>query len=279
MKHFLPCCLALLLCACSGSLEKLQEQKPTGGDFSSALAAEYMGFAESEKDLGHSYQSNYYAQKGLRALDGNTVLPEDIKNELKATEKAELGEARKQLMALLNDEMKHVSPQRLARTQLLFDCWQHQLVTRSGGQIAPCADEFATTLQEMQDLADSFVTGDETTQSVSFGRKSLELTPAAGKTLDKAVARAKGFKRYMFRIDGHIDMQVKGTQSYELTAQRMEAVRKALVMRGVADEKIEVLRDKVRTHLTPVVLSSDEPQKPRSIDITLRTYSAGEKIE
>jgi outer membrane protein OmpA-like peptidoglycan-associated protein len=279
VKRLIPYGFLCLLSACGGNLEKLQEAKPTGGDFSSALAAEYLGFSESEKEMGHAYHSNYFAQKGLQALDGNDVFPEKIEPELPAADRNELTDGRGQLLALLNDEMKHVSPARLARAQLLFDCWQHQLVTRTGEKVAPCAAEFVTTLQEVQALADSFLTGDETVRTISFARHDAKISQQAQRTLDKAVAQAKAFTRYKFRVDGNIDAFAKGTASYNLTNQRMSAVRDALIARGVKGDDVEVLRDTEGTHLDPVVLSSDAPRKPRSVDIILRTYSAGETAQ
>jgi outer membrane protein OmpA-like peptidoglycan-associated protein len=280
VKYLIVFGLFGFLSACTGNLDKLKEAQPTGGDFSSALAAEYKAFAESEMDLGHRFNSDYYAQKGLHALDGEHVLPEEVLPELPAAERNALSEARGQLMALLNDEMKRVTPERLARTQLLFDCWQHQLATRTGSQLVPCADEFFSTLQEVQVIADSFITGDETAQTVSFDRHSASLGKDALYTIERIVRRAKEFDRYKFRIDAQASQFAKDSISYDLAIKRMESIRKALVVRGVADEDIEILRGTSRnSDLAPVLLSSDEPRKPRSVDIILRTYSAGEKVE
>lgn len=280
VKYLVVFGLLSFLSACTGNLEKLQEAHPTGGDFSSALAAEYKSFAESEMDLGHRFNSDYYAQKGLKALDGEQVLPEEVLPALPAADRNALSDAREQLMALLNDEMKHVAPERLARTQLLFDCWQHQLATRTGAQLVPCADEFFSTLQEVQVIADSFMTGDETTQTIGFDRYATSLNKEALYTIQKIVRRAGEFERYKFRIDAQASRFAKDSVSYDLAIKRMESIRRALVMRGVADEDIELLRGTSRdSDLAPVLLSSDEPRKPRSVDIILRTYSAGEKVE
>ena len=41
-------------------------------------------------------------------------------------------------MALLTDDMKREVPQQLARAQLLFECWQHEIRKRINQGLAPC---------------------------------------------------------------------------------------------------------------------------------------------
>ena len=278
IARLFPALLLLpLLSACSNSLQTLHEAKPNGDDYLSALAAEYMAYAESEKEQGRIFKGEYFAKKGVSALDGNNVEPEEVQNDLTPPEARTLAKARQSLVALQTDDMKHFTPRKLARAQLLFDCWQNQLVRRANQETVPCADEFSSTLLELQKMADSSVTGAETTHIVSFASKSTRLSSASAQVLDEVVARAKEYDQYTLQLDGHLEEMLPGSADHRLTVARMEAVRKALVVRGIDDENIELLKARALSPSTPVMLSSDRPSKPHSIDINLRTYSAGEK--
>ncbi|NBX03402.1 MAG: hypothetical protein EBR02_04970 [Alphaproteobacteria bacterium] len=266
-----------ILVACSDNVKKLKEANPNAEDYSSALAAEYLSYGESERELGHSSVGDYFAGKGLDALAGKAVLPDDIKKDLNPADTQSLTSARRSLLALQTEDMKDVTPRKLARTQMLFDCWQRQLISHSNQELAPCADEFSSSLIELQDQADSFSTGKETHHMVSFAMKSAEVTSRGGKILDEIAERTKSYRRYGVQLDGHVEEFADGTVARGLALERMEAIRRALIVRGVADENIEVLRQKGRSHLAAVKLSSDKPRPQRSVTLTLRTYSAGEK--
>ena len=276
--RFLPALLLLpLVAGCSNSLEKLHEAKPNGDDYLSALASEYMAYAESEKEQGRVFKGDYFAKKGVTALDGNPVAPEDVQKDLTPSDTRELTKARESLVALQTDDMKHVTPRKLARAQLLFDCWQNQVTRRANEQIVPCASEFASELLELQKIADSSITGADTTHIVTFAPNSNRLSPQAKKILDQVVESTKGFERYTLQIDGHLEEMLAASSDHRLTVARMEAIRAALATRGGSDDNIELLKARATTPTAPVMLSSDRPSKPHSIDINLRTYSAGEK--
>lgn len=154
MKKVLLILMAFSLTGCGANLVLLAAHDPQATDFNSSLAAEYLAYAESMSEQDHPVLSEYYADKGLKALSGEPVPPEQAKDDDKA-----VIEGRKQLLAVLTDDVKSVAPQKLARAQLLFDCWQQQ--HRTGGNVkkAPCAEEFSASLAEVQEVADSFIHG------------------------------------------------------------------------------------------------------------------------
>ena len=283
MRHTRPLLLLplLLLAACSdgNDLEKLQTAKPSGDDYSSALAAEYMAYAESEKEQGHRFKGEYFAEKGTKALDGNPVDPEDVDSSLPAPDQRKLKTARASLVALQTGEMKHVTPRRLARAQLLFDCWQNQLATRQNTEKVPCDEEFSSVLLELQKVADGYVAGEQTTHMVAFGKDSAVLGSDAQRVISQVVEKAQGFEHYTLQLDGHLEALREHSADAALAVHRMEALRAALVSRGVPDENIEILRAEPRSASMPVTLSVDKPRSPRSVDINLRTYSVSEQEE
>ena len=87
-----------------------------------------------------------------------------------------LAKSRAQLIALMTPEMKQEEPQQLARAQLLFDCWQHEISRRINQELAPCGDEFLTLLNELQNTADSFTYNEEAEHTLRFAKGSAHLS-------------------------------------------------------------------------------------------------------
>ena len=67
--------------------------------------------------------------------------------------------------------MKREAPQELARVQLLFDCWQHEIKGASNQELAPCEDEFQSTLAELQNIAGFASYNEETEHTLTFAKK------------------------------------------------------------------------------------------------------------
>lgn len=144
--------LLLLLSGCTGSLSELRSLAPAPDDFSSALAAEYLAYSEAELEQGRGQAADHFAAKGVEAAKTRIVPPDAAKG-------AELEAARAALVVVLTDDVKHVAPQKAARAQLLFECWNAQEPKKQPSRPVSCADSFAVAMEELQAVADSLIHG------------------------------------------------------------------------------------------------------------------------
>lgn len=266
MRHAALIVSLLLLSGCATPLHKLKEINPNANDFNSSLASEYLAYADSESEQGRKLTAQRYADKGLKALKNETVLPQEADKSLTDEQQKELAAARIKLIALLNDDMKRVTPQKLAHAQLLFDCWQYQLSKDLNQEKAPCADEFASTLTELQEVSDSFTYTMKSTHAVTFARSSAKLNASDKATL-KAVADSMK-ESDLVEIEGHA---TSGAPGEKLSAQRLAAIKAVLIEAGVVEQHIRV---KAQHDGAAVYLGGEKPKANRArVTITVKTYS------
>jgi outer membrane protein OmpA-like peptidoglycan-associated protein len=259
--------LLALLAGCSGSVQRLHELNPPANDFPSALASEYMAYADSEAEMGRSGAAAHYADKGLQALKGEAVQPEMADGSLKPEQQAALAEARTQLVKFLEEDIKKVAPQKLARAQLLFDCWQHQLNKELNQEQAPCSDEYHSTMAELQEVYDALHFGKEARRTVTFAHKSAHLTTEALAVIREVAVKVKDLPHY--RVELKVYAGKKLWQRH-LTEARLNAVRHALVQAGVGERHIRVRKE---GGAKVVVLSRDGiPINTKIVTITVKTH-------
>jgi len=225
----------LLLTACAGNLQRLHDLNPAADNFNSALASEYASYADSESEQGRKAMAEHYAGKGLDALKGKNVEPEEPDMALSAEDQQQLAKARAALMNRLTDDIKRVAPQKLARAQLLFDCWQHQLSKDLNQDKAPCAEEFKATMTELQKVSDYFAYNQEDIYDISFTADSAVLSDEAGTILEGIAAKLKDKSHYTVALESHGDN--------DLVSKRLAAVRKALVSNGIASKYIRLTKE------------------------------------
>ena len=268
MRHLALICSLLLLVGCTSEVQRLHDLNPPANDFPSALASEYQAYADSEAEQGRSWTAGHYADKGLKALKGEAVEPELPDTSLSAQSQQELADARAQLMKLLTDDVKHAAPQQAARAQLLFDCWQHELAKKLDQEIAPCADEFHSTMQQLQEASDILVYGKIVRRTVAFAAKSTTLDAESLAIIKNIANELVNLPRYRVQLDAYIG--VKSSQR-KLTEVRLVAVRHALVKAGVNERRIHIRKAR---SAKIVVLSKDRlPMDTKKITITIKTQS------
>ena len=263
-RSLLFCCL-LLLAGCVSPLQKLKAINPSGNDFQSLLASEYLSYAESESEQGRKLGAEWYAEKGLKALQGKPEPPNPVDPSLPAQDRQELSAARSQLMALMTPEMKEDAPGELARAQLLYDCWQHEIRKRLNEQLAPCQEEFQSALGDLQGMADSVVYNQETEYTFKFAKGSTHLT-AEGRSLAREIAKeTAGSSAYTVEIAA---LDTIGRRERLLAAGRMSNVYNELVKIGVARKNIRVKKE---ASAKKVYLSCDvSPGNKGTVTVTLR---------
>lgn len=137
---------------CTGNLASLQEQAPEPYDFSSSLSREYLSFAESESELGHWKNAEYFAAKGRRAEKHERTDPETPADwGVPAPILPALTATRERLMGMLDGNAKRLAPYKASRAQVFFDCWVAQ-ATRSdpAETFQPCQLELGAITEELE---------------------------------------------------------------------------------------------------------------------------------
>jgi len=262
-------------------LANLRGAQPKGDDFTKALTAEYTELASFEADEMYDFtDASYYSQKGLRAADGETVLPQAIaERDLPADHVAELTQARADLVALLFAGARDKVPARAARAQAKFDCWMEQQEENFQPEhIAACRDEFHAALKDVQvAMAPAPAPAMAAVPPpapmtpvryvVYFPFNSADLSDEAMKIIDEAAAMAAKDKLDL-SVTGHADRA--GTEDYnmDLSLKRAGAVQAFLGTKDIGGDKISVGG---RGEAEPAVATADGVTEPanRRVEIIL----------
>lgn len=254
-------------CALGGSLEQLRQKQPDASDFASALAAEYLSYASSENEQGRRESADYFASKGLASLAGKNPLPDRPQTSLPKAGGDEIFVSREALMALLTQDMKRVSPQKLARAQLLLDCWTQQAKTQAA-EAASCADEFQSTMAELQTVADSFIFGDESAHTIIFLPRSSRLQSDDLAILADIAGEVGCASKYRIELTPQQE-PTRATQA--LTQKRLQAIKAALVKKGVS---LEHIRMKPTTGMAVHLSTDEEEGDADAIEVVARAHGA-----
>jgi hypothetical protein len=265
----------LVLLAGCANLQQLKELPAPEDDFSSALMAEYIAYAESEQEQGRWANASHFADKAQRVAKGEEVAPDEPSESVSSPEKEELIAANKSLKLLLNERVKSHNPQLLARVQLLFDCWNQQ--ARSGtsygdGLRASCAENFDPELLELENDVQQFIYSAVKAYSLEFTSGSSRLTSthqSSIRSVVKAVAKLADFVVV-------VSVGSARTASQKALAdKRVQATREALAAAGIPERRIRQHSgdDSKRVHL-----SGDRPRSTyNKVSITIKTpKTAGE---
>jgi hypothetical protein len=267
MRRILLILLLLPLAGCAfGSLEQLRLLDPEANDFESALAAEYLAFANAESEQGRALSSEYYAAKGMAAWRGDEVLPEEVDKSTAAPLKYELIATRELLMALLVDDVVSVVPQPAARAQLLFDCWAKQSGSRTKDSKL-CVDELQSELATLEDVAVSLNYVSEEKKPIAFAAGSSKLDKGSLTEIKKIAASISRDTPYILELDGN----TSSAKRTRLFGQRVAGIRKAFRSRGISDAHIrlhETVSEKT------VYLSNDSTMKDNNVvTVTVRSFN------
>ena len=237
----------VLLGGCIGQdIEAMRNAEPTGSAFTQALAEEYRQITIFEADEMYDWRdAGYFARKGLRAAGGEVVEPEELANwNLPSDKTDELTSARTRLVDLLNAGAREKVPAEAAHAQGRFDCWiEQQEENHQPDHIAACRDEFYAALAALEDAMKPAAAPAPAPAAVPeqyivfFAFDSAILTAEAETVIDDAVAAGSGAE---FSVTGHTDRAGSEDYNDRLSIRRAEAVRDALVARGVSEGDISL---------------------------------------
>jgi hypothetical protein len=261
LLRFIP---VILLAGCTSNLEKLKEIKPQASDFHSSLAAEYLAYSESEIEQGRNSSADYYAAKGVRASNGEEVEPDQV-NPYSADVK-KLASARYGLTNLLSEDVKNVEPQKAARTQLLFDCWNGQENDAQSVIKNSCASEFITSYKEVSMVADALEFGEASANTIEFVPGSAELDADEIDKINKIVKQLKGKKDYQIKLVPN--MEIRDIKSKYLADSRVKNIRGQFVKAHIPRKKIISAAPEVKKISADAVhLSNDDEKSQDGVDI------------
>ena len=294
MRHLLTSlAAAVFLAGCSGfvshtEIEALNEAKSVGSPFSQRLTAEYKNYVRAKQRALDYTDARHFARKGLLSAEGTVVMPEPLSNWHLSKESADtLRAARAELLEVLNAGARAQAPFEAAVAQAKFDCWIEQEEQRFVIQADPtCRAEFQTALNEVKArmvaaIPKSEKAGEPIPQVVDpnavpaemdegmflafFDFDQSTLNEIGLDVIDQVAAQAK--KRQDLEsivITGHADTAGPAAYNQRLSQRRADAVRAALIERGVDPQLIEASGRGENELMVPTPNNTREPANRRA---------------
>lgn len=257
----------LLLAGCTGNLQQLKDISPVANDFPSSLAAEYLAYSESEIEQKRDSSADYFAAKGVDAAKGGNVEPDRVSNDSPNFKK--LTQSRAALMEALTEGAKKLAPQKAARAQLLFDCWNEQESKKISMQKISCEKEFAIAYDELRDVADDITYGADSKNTVEFVPGNADLGGDEMLLIKAIAAHLSGYSDYAVQLDAHLDgKDIKSKQLF-LMNKRIAVLKSSLIKAGIPKKKIFIAKPSAKKPSQDAVhLSNDDDmQSGESVDI------------
>ena len=262
------CILALSACTnfkSHSEVEALNEVQAVGSPFTQHLAAEYRDFSNNEMNEMLDYpDALHFARKGLAAASGETVMPEPISDwNLLPRHMEELSTARGRLIVAFDLGAREVAPQQAAIAQARFDCWiEQQEENWQDGDILHCKNQYLEAITALEGMIEPYqpvpappapmpapmempvaaepMTPEEAMYLVFFDFDKSDIGAGGQNVLDAVAEEVRSRSLNSVTIVGHTDSS--GPQSYnnKLAMRRANAVRDALVTRGIDQALIRV---------------------------------------
>lgn len=261
-------------------IEALNEATPVGSVFTQRLTTEYRAYVQvKQKSLDYA-DARHFARKGLMAAQGDVVMPEPLSNwHLDDKSARDLREARNELVGLLDGGGRVKAPFEAAVAQGKFDCWIEQEEQNwTSPRPVSCRGEFASALQELkvvlgktmpkpikagqpvpvkeEIIEEVVITNkapvidpsaiaaglDEGMFLVFFDFDSAKINVTGSEVIDAIAAQIKKRKDLsVIRLVGHTDTSGPAAYNMRLSARRADAVRSALIERGVNEDLLQTL--------------------------------------
>lgn len=263
------CVLALGACTnfkTHSEVEALNEVQPVGSPFTQHLATEYRDFANTElNDMMDYPDALHFARKGLAAAKGEVVMPEPISDwNLTPEHMDELSSARGRLIVAFDLGAREIAPQQAAIAQARFDCWiEQQEEDWQTNDIADCKNQFMDAMTGLEQMIQPYMpapqaepmpvpepvalpepaepmTPDEAMYLVFFDFDKSEIGAGGQNVLDAVAEEVKSRHPQTVTIIGHTDSSGPKSYNNKLAMRRANAVRDALVQRGVDASTIKV---------------------------------------
>ena len=228
-------------------VDEVRDMAVPSDPFLAGLFNGYIGRADHELGEVHLEEADANALKAEAASQGRLFEPEHMfMREIPEEYVAEMSDARARLMSFMRRGAREIAPDPAARAQVAFDCWmEEQEENTQPDDIEACKSDFYAALAELE-AAMPIVEAEPPAPAappefiVFFGFDRSNVGDAGQRTLDRAVAAAEQFGLDGFSVTGYTDSSGSEEYNTNLSIRRAEAVRDALVARGVAGGAISL---------------------------------------
>lgn len=266
-------CAALLLSGCTTrDLQTLRQLQPAAalGEYQQALVAGYRQLAEDEAAAYDWIDSQFFAQKGLKAARGDAITPvAPAQWDVPLAMLPELESARAALVAAVAAEQGTAAER--AEAVVTYDCWvEQQEEGWQVDQIVACRDRFDLAIGALTapppapKLAEEYV--------VYFPYAVAHLTPQAQQLVNQMLSRLPDgpFEVVLY---GHADRSGSELFNQTLSERRAQKVQGALLAGGLQDAQVSYL---AFGESDPAVPTADGVQEPlnRRVEVFLELLPA-----
>lgn len=267
-------------------------------DFNGYLAMKYLEYSQYKAERNDWKNSNYFADKGLRASRDKIVNPENPEEWesrfiLQTTNLKDFKNARMDLMYILkNQKSKEGYPLETANLQFLYDCWlSEESVYKKFDQVSKCKVKFFVLLDYMQnelefedkreekDLkASEYLAGKQYIKegveyNVYFDFDSYKLNRNANQTIILLLNFLKTMNGdYQLVLEGHTDRVGKKLYNESLARKRVLTVKNKLKKNGVPEDVFAIISS---GEDNPKIITKDEQREKlnRRVSIKVKTIN------
>jgi OOP family OmpA-OmpF porin len=269
IKRGLTVCACVLSLSAGGfrdldEVEALNSAQAVGSPFTQKLTSEYKNFVNGEVDSMNDYADGlHFARKGLASARGDVVLPEPVSDwNLLPGHVQELSAGRARLINVFDLGARELQPDLSAVAQARFDCWvEQQEENFQPDDIAACKNEFMEALSQLEGAMPPAAPAaaepapaegafdvnpaepmkvENAMYLVFFDFDQSTLGPGAQSVLDSVAQEAASRSIKSLNVVGHADTSGPEEYNRQLAMRRANAVRDALVQRGIDPNSIRV---------------------------------------
>lgn len=256
-------------------------REANGIAFMNGLYDGYLGLSD---DMGGDLvDSEHFNHKALRAVRRSNVMPDQAQDrDLSDADIPVFEAAWKRIYDAWDGGGRYLAPADAAKAQVSYDCWIEATEAGNTDRADRCKGEFETAMAAVEAVATLKGTGLRKEAPVMaavapeapkpfivfFAFARADVTAAGERVIDEAVAAAERLGIVDYTITGHADRAGPEEFNLQLSLQRANAVRDALVARGVKSSGISVAG---RGEAEPAVSTADGVREPanRRVEIIL----------
>ena len=262
---FLP---FFFLISCSAAYEQIKEIDASNPrNFKDYLLYNYQQNASFEAIEMHDWNSaKLYSEKGLRALNGENLYPEEVNYwKIPSTKAKDIRAGYNNLLSIYNEAIFE-DPKNLAKAISSLDCWAEQEEEKwQTWDIDKCKNEFHTAMHNIYKIISDegnkqktkeeerieeknesdviIITQNnkkEVMQIIYFDFDNSTLSQISKNTLINFLDKYKtDLSRYI--ILGHTDTKGSDEYNLSLSLKRAEAVKKILLSQGIHEKHLSIL--------------------------------------
>ena len=245
-------------------VDALKEAQAVGSPFTQKLTSEYQSYVSDENYKYHDHaDAIHFARKGLASARGDVVMPEPLGDwNIQPEHMDELSTGRSRMIAMFDLGAREMYPDVSAVAQARYDCWmENQEETVTQDEINRCKREFLAALEQLEGAiptappaaqapapTDNPLNVDPNAPMLTenamylvfFDWDQSALGPGAQSVLDAVAAEVSKRSLNAVTIVGHADRSGPNDYNQKLGLRRANAVRDALVQRGVNASVINV---------------------------------------